>query len=286
MDIESRLSFIVRANTALCKVLHWKMHDMGMRSLPPSFWRDRLQASALHFSLSVLVAALAALLVFVLWFPYPYREISGGRELFVLMVTVDIIMGPMITLAIFDVRKPWTELRRDLLIVVLMQLSALGYGLWTVAMARPVHMVFEIDRFRIVHAIEIPDEMLASTPAGINALPYTGPTLLGLRPFKDSKESMDATVAALQGVSLSSRPDLWQSYDASRKDVLSVAKPVAQLKQRFPAQVAAIDAALVERGASADAAEYLSLAGRKSFWTVLVDGRNGDIWGFLPLDSF
>nr|WP_315480271.1 TfpX/TfpZ family type IV pilin accessory protein [uncultured Rhodoferax sp.] len=257
-----------------------------MSSPPPSFWKDRLQASALHFSLSVLVAALAAWLVFGLWFPYPYREISGGRDLFLLMMTVDIIMGPLITLAIFNRRKPWTELQRDLLIVVLLQVSALGYGLWTVAMARPVHMVFEIDRFRIVHAIEIPDELLARTPADIKALPYTGPTLLGLRPFKDNKESMDATMAALQGTSLSSRPDLWQAYDASRKDVLSVAKPVAQLKQRFPTQVVAIDAALVGKGATADSARYLPLAGRKSFWTVLVDGRTGDILAFLPLDSF
>ena len=259
---------------------------MRINSSFPFFWKDRLQASTLHFSLSVLVAALAAWLVFGLWFPYPYREISGGRDLFLLMMAVDIIMGPLMTLAIFDLRKPWVELRRDLFIVALLQLSALGYGLWTVAMARPVHMVFEIDRFRIVHAIEIPDELLASTPAGVDALPYTGPTLLGLRPFKNNKEGMDATMAALQGVSLSSRPDLWQAYDASRQDVLRVAKPVAQLKQRFPTQVTTIDAALVDKGATVDSARYLPLAGRKSFWTVLVDGRNGDLLAFLAFDSF
>lgn len=257
-----------------------------MNSPAPAFWKDRLQASALHFSLSVLVAALSALLVFGLWYPYPYREISGGRELFLLVVTVDVILGPLITLAIFDRRKPWAKLRRDLMVVVLLQLSALGYGLWTVAMARPVHMVFEIDRFRIVHAIEIPDELMQHTPAGVTALPYTGPTLLGLRPFKDGQEQMEATMVALQGVSLSSRPDLWQRYDASRADVLRVAKPVGQLRQRFPDQVAAIDAVLAGYGAAADAARYLPLAGRKSFWTVLVDGRNGDVLGFVPLDSF
>ncbi|MDT8990138.1 TfpX/TfpZ family type IV pilin accessory protein [Curvibacter sp. APW13] len=257
-----------------------------MISSPPAFWKDKLQASGLHFSLSVLVAALSALLVFVLWYPYPYREISGGRELFLLVVTVDVIMGPLITLAIFDRRKPWAELRRDLFVVVLLQLSALGYGLWTVAMARPVHMVFEIDRFRIVHAIDIPDELLSKTPEGITARPYTGPTLLGLRPFKDGQEEMDATFAALQGVNLGARPDLWQSFDASRQDVLRIAKPVGQLRQRFPDQSAAIDAALAGKGAAADAAQYLPLAGRKDFWTVMVDGRNGDILGFLPLDSF
>ena len=68
--------------------------------------RDRLQAFGIHFLLSLLVAALAALLVFGLWFPYPYREISGGRELFLLIVGVDIVIGPLITLAIFNRSKP------------------------------------------------------------------------------------------------------------------------------------------------------------------------------------
>lgn len=257
-----------------------------MTSPAPSFWKDRFKASTIHFSLSLCVAVLAALLVFGLWYPYPYRDIAGGRDLFLLMVGVDIILGPLITLAIFDRRKPWKELRRDLFVVVILQLSALGYGLWTVAMARPVHLVFEIDRFRVVHAVDVPPEMVKQTSSDLTALPYTGPTLLGLRPFANGAEKMNATLAALQGLSLSFRPDFWQTYDASRKDVLRVAKPVAQLKARFPEHVAAINAALPKQSEVADAAVYVPLVGRKSFWTVLVDGRNGDIVGFLPLDSF
>ena len=47
-----------------------------------SFWADRLRASGIHLALSLVVAGLAALFVFGIWYPYPYREISGGRELF------------------------------------------------------------------------------------------------------------------------------------------------------------------------------------------------------------
>ena len=155
--------------------------------------RDRLRAGAIHLLLSCTVAMLCALLVFGLWYPYPYREISGGRELFLIVVLVDIALGPLITFTIFNRSKPATELRRDLTIVVLLQISALGYGLWTVSVARPVHMVFEIDRFRVVHAIDVPPEMLLQTPAGVDALPWTGPTLLAVRPFRDSNESMGAT---------------------------------------------------------------------------------------------
>jgi hypothetical protein len=69
------------------------------------------------------------LLVFLVWYPNPYREISGGRELFLILVTVDVILGPLITLSIFNPVKAWKVLRRDLAIVGLIQLAALGYGM-------------------------------------------------------------------------------------------------------------------------------------------------------------
>ena len=151
-------------------------------------WRQRLRAAAVHLGLSALVALLAAVLVFFLWYPYPYRVISGGRELFQLVVGVDVIVGPLITFAIFDRAKPRTELRRDLAIVGILQLAALGYGLWTVEFARPVHLAFEIDRFRVVHRVDIPSELENRVPPGIAFAPLTGPTLVAVRPFRDEQE--------------------------------------------------------------------------------------------------
>jgi len=250
------------------------------------FWRDRLRASALHLTISLAIAAVAALLVFGIWYPYPYRAISGGRELFFIVVAVDVILGPLITLSVFNRAKPWTELRRDLAIVGMIQLAALGYGLWTVAVARPVHMVFEIDRFRVVHAIEVPPELLSQTPTGLDALPWTGPTLLSLRAFRSEKESADATMAALQGVSLSSRPDLWQTYAAGVPDILRAAKPVAALKSRFPARITDIDQVLQAASKTPQSLVYVPLVGRKSFWTVFLDPTTAEIVASMPLDSF
>ena len=50
--------------------------------------RIRLAAPAacLHLAFSAVVAALVAWAVFAVWYPYPYREISGGRELFTLLM--------------------------------------------------------------------------------------------------------------------------------------------------------------------------------------------------------
>jgi hypothetical protein len=147
-------------------------------------------------------------------------------------------------------------------------------------------MVFEYSLFRVVHAVDIPPELLPLTPAGVDALPLTGPTLLGLRPFKDGKERMDATMAALEGLSLSARPDLWQPYEKSIPEVLQVAKPVSELKTRFADQAAEIDRVLVQAGRTPQSTVYVPMAGRKSFWTVFLDGSTAQVVATMPIDSF
>jgi hypothetical protein len=247
-------------------------------------WNERLRAAGIHLGICLPIAALAALLVFGIWYPYPYREISGGRELFLIVVAVDVILGPLITLAVFNRAKPWTELRRDLATVGVIQLAGLGYGLWTVAVARPVHLVFEIDRFRAVHAIDVPEDLVGRQPAGVTALPWLGPTLLSVRPFRDSSEGFEATVAALKGVQIGARPDFWQSYGEGRAQVLHAAKPVTQLRDRFATRREEIDAVLKDKGRSAESVAYVPLISRKFFWTALVDARTADVIAFVPVD--
>jgi hypothetical protein len=250
-------------------------------------WRARARAAGIHFCLSLAVAGLAALLVFALWYPYPYREISGGRELFLIVVAVDVVLGPLITFLIFNLAKGWPHLRRDLAVVGLLQLAGLGYGLWTVHLARPVHLVFELDRFRVVHAVDVPVDLMDQVPPGIEAMPLTGPTPLAVRPFRNEKENFDATMVALRGIPLGARPDLWQPYEAARPAILQAARPAAALKARFPDQAQAIDAALQRGNRSAAGAVYLPVVARKATaWTVLLDAGTADIIGYLPLDSF
>lgn len=250
--------------------------------------KSRLLAAAIHFALSLIVAALAAGLVFALWYPYPYREISGGSHLFLIVVAVDVIMGPLLTLVAFNRNKPAAELRRDLTVIGVLQMAALAYGLWTVAVARPVHLAFEIDRFRVVHAMDIPAEEMDLAPPEFRRLPWTGPTLLSVRDFKSQQEGSDATLAALQGFPLGARPFLWQRYDEARPQILKVARPLEELKTRFPDQVSMIEVALrpgPDHGTSRSVV-YVPMTGRDQFWTVLLDLRTTEVIAFVPIDSF
>jgi hypothetical protein len=262
------------------------VHHTTMTQGNPIRWKERMVASGLHLGLSLVIAALAAALVFGLWYPYPYREIAGGRELFLIVIAVDVALGPLITLAVFNRNKPRGELFRDLTIVGLLQLGALAYGLWTVSVARPVHLVFEFDRFRVVHAIEVPEELLLDASGGARSLPLTGPTLLAVRPFRNPEEELTMTMVALQGVPLSALPELWQPYEQAQPRVIAAGKPLSDLRQRLGPQSKLIDAAVEQTGLHDDALRYLPMVARKAFWTVLIDARTAEVRGFIALDSF
>ena len=249
-------------------------------------WKERFFAAFVHFGASLCVAALAAVLVFGIWYPYPYREISGGRELFLIVVSVDIVLGPLVTLAIFNRAKGWKVLSRDLAVVALIQLAGLSYGLWTVFVARPVHLVWEYNRLRVVHAIEVPPELLHTTAANVDAMPLFGPSMLSLRPFKNNKEMADATIADIGGTPLASRPDLWQPYAAAKSEIQKEAKPVSALLKRFPAQSEAIGKVVRDSGRTAETLSWVPMIGRKTFWTAFIDPQTTEVLAFLPIDSF
>ncbi len=258
---------------------------MKMFDQTPSFWRDRLLASGIHTTATVLVAVAAALLVFGLWYPYPYRAISGGRELFLLIVCVDVVLGPLITLAIFNRKKPWKELRRDLAFVVVLQAGALAYGLWSVFVARPVQLVFEVDKFRVVHAINIEPEWQERIPSGVNAFPVLGPELMAVRPFKDESEKALAEFSAVQGAKIAFQPEYWQPYTNAVPAIRAAAKPVSALKTRFVDRAAEISAVLTHAGLNENSALYLPLIGREASWTAFLDPATMMPVAYMPLNA-
>src|SRR6187401_541882 len=68
-------------------------------------WREKFVATGIHFLVTLTLAAVAAALIFVVWFPDPFETMIGGTELFLLVVGCDLALGPLISLVIYDSRK-------------------------------------------------------------------------------------------------------------------------------------------------------------------------------------
>ena len=60
------------------------------------------KASGIHLLASSGIALLAAVVVFLVWFPYPYRELVGGQFLFWVLVGVDVVCGPLLTAVLYN----------------------------------------------------------------------------------------------------------------------------------------------------------------------------------------
>jgi hypothetical protein len=249
-----------------------------------------LRASGVHFSLSIVVALLSAALVFGLWYPYPYRELMGGRELFMLVVTVDVVCGPLLTLVLYNPTKPRAELVRDLVLVALIQLAGLLYGLHTVMIVRPVYLVFEVDRFNAVSAIDIDEADLGKVKKPWDALPFWGPQVIATRPPKDNDEMMKSLDLSFQGREPAVRPDWWQPLETSRAEILKRAKLLSDLRKKYIAKsdaIARIDIAIKESGKSEESLRWLPLTSRRSKdWIALIDAQTAMPLSYAAVDGF
>lgn len=246
-----------------------------------------LRAAAWHMSASVVVALAMALIVFGVWYPYPHRAMAGGTELFWLVMSVDVVCGPLLTAVVFNPVKPRRELVMDLGLIVVVQLAALVYGMHAVTTMRPVALVFEADRFVSVAAASIPERELEMAPAQYAKLSWTGPILLGTRKPKDADEQLESIDLALQGLEVSMRPSWWQPYEESLADVRAKMKPVESLRSSLSAtQQAVLDEAINQLAVDRTTLHYLPLVSSLvTNWIVLLNAE-GTIVGYAAVDGF
>lgn len=246
-----------------------------------------LPAVLWHLAASLLGAALAAALVFGVWYPHPYAALVGGAALFLIVVAVDVVCGPILTAVLYSPKKPNRELIQDMSLVVLIQLSALAYGLYTVAIARPVYLVFEVDRFRVVSVADIQPDVLKPDSGGLQVLPWSGPKVIGVRDPRDPDEKLRSLELSLQGIEPSARPEWWQPYDLSKAQVIKMVKPIGALRKKQPGAASLIDRAVADSGKAESALGWVPLTSfMTTNWVAFVDLRTADVLAFAPVDGF
>src|SRR4029078_5316482 len=87
---------------------------------------SRWKAFGLHLAISAVIAAAVIALVVALWYPSAYFAAMGGATLLRLLIVFGVVLGPLITLIIFDTKKP--RLKYDLATIAVLQVAALAYG--------------------------------------------------------------------------------------------------------------------------------------------------------------
>ena len=233
----------------------------------------RIVAAGVHAVASVLLAGLVGVVGLGVMYPGAYTQLAGGIELFLLICGVDVTLGPLLTGIVFSPRKGLRELRRDLLVIVTMQLAALVYGVHVLAVARPGALVFEVDRFRVISQAEVVTDELTSAPVQFRDLSWSGPRLTGTRAATDD-EKFEAIEKALAGFDVGQRPSFWQPYELNLPSVQERAHPAEKLTRQLTAERRSqVERELQENGLAIGSARFLPLQARQPGWVVWLDAK-------------
>ncbi len=225
----------------------------------------RLKFFIKHLTLSLVVALLLLGLVFLFWYPAPLAKAVGVTSIILMLFAIDIIIGPLLGLLVYKEHKK--SLKFDLTIIILVQMSALLYGVFTLEQGRPVWIVYNVDRFELVRKNEIINDNLEKARSQFKQVSFFKPQYVMVENSKDNKQrNEDLFTEVFGGVSLSQMPDRYIEFD---QKILLKGKYIKNLDSLYNYN----EKSTVEKifNSTPTASGYVPLKANQTDMTVLLD---------------
>lgn len=234
-------------------------------------YNPRIKAFSIHLLLSACLALVIVCLVFFIWYPSPLHTAVGVTKIFLMLMVIDMVLGPCLTLLVYKQGKK--TLAMDLSVICALQLGALLYGLHAVADGRPAWLVFADDRFHLVRANEIDERKLDQAKAEYRSPSWMGPKWISvLEPERADERSDLLFESVFAGVDISQRPNLYQSLVIAEPAVQKAGKPLTLLEEYNTSEtVEAILEAYPEAGS------WLPLKTNQQDMVVLLKENSGEV---------
>lgn len=248
----------------------------------------RIKITVVHFVLSLLINLLIATFVILVWYPPPFLKSSGGLRLLLQVICIDVVLGTVLVCLVSNQGKKKAELIRDLAVIISMQILALLYGVYVLLLARPVFLVFEYDRFRVVHAVDITESIWATSEEGKKHSIWSPLETRALREFKSDKERSDATIRALEGFPLAFQTQLWSGYGPEAKGLKQSYRESDVFISRFPHWEESLRDSIKKMNENMGPSDfvYVTMVDRGNFWTAFLDKQTLLPKFYLPVDSY
>lgn len=189
----------------------------------------KLKAFGWHLVASLLIATVSLGVVFFVWYPQPLYQATGVIKIFLIMLGIDIILGPLLTFIVYKPKK--RTLKFDLAVIVLIQLAAFIYGFYHVYDGRPVWIAYNVDRFDLVKNNEIDNRKLTEALPMYQKVSQSGARYVAAVIPTDNSEILNEILfdEIGSGIAPSQRPELYQPLSAIDDVMMNRAKPIDEL---------------------------------------------------------
>jgi len=242
-------------------------------------WRhaSKRRAFLTHLAISAMVVGTVCALIFLVWYPAPYFAAKGAWNVLRVLVSVDLILGPLLTLILFRPGKPGLGL--DMAMIAMIQLTALLYGTSVIYQERPYYAVFAVDRFEILARKDVDPNAVAGTEFA--AKPSIGPVLAVASLPSDPVEFQRLIEETIfEGKpDIERRPERWSNYAQAKATVFARAESLSALAAKRPSQAPQIERRSRALGRPLDELLYVPLIGTDRALTLIIDPDSA-----LPLD--
>ena len=191
---------------------------------------NRLKFFLSHLSISLLIALLVIGLVFFVWYPSPLAKAVGVTHISLMLIVIDVIIGPMLTLLIYKDGKK--TLKIDLAVIILIQIAALSYGIYNIAQGRPVWIVQNGNRFELVRNNEIFGENLQQAKEKYQYPSWLKPQFVATEFASNVQQRNDDMFAdVLGGISIAQRPERYVDLNKAKEKIQRRAQKLELLQQ-------------------------------------------------------
>ncbi len=243
----------------------------------------RSRAALIHLWPSLLLLGVIACLIFLAWYPYPFRQFEESGKFALALTLIAVLIGPAMTWLVYSAGK--RGLLFDLVVISLIQIAAVAWGTLSLYQDRPYFMVYTVDRFDVLSRRDV--DLARITEPKFLAKPLTGPVLL----FANMPSDPATYQKLLHEVMFEGKPDLqfrpefWSLYTERKQLALQDSRPLGDLRSKNPDSGRAIDRSVKRHGGAIELLRFVPAMQNGGQFAVILDA-DGNVVDMLMTDPW
>jgi hypothetical protein len=248
----------------------------------------RLKAFGFHLAGSATALTLVLGVFWLGWYRWPGWYLASVLHIVGIVVLVDLVLGPTLTLIVANPGKRRAQLARDIAIIVAVQLIALIYGGVTLWRGRPLYYTFSVDRLELVQASDLKaDDITAGRRENPALAPfwYSVPRWIWA-PLPDNPEEAQKIVlgSAFGGTDVIQMPRYFRPWARGLPELRKRLQKVDEMKYFSPAEKQSLKTRMTQRGLPADQANTLVMWGGSRRVLAVFDLETLEIRALIEAD--